>query len=216
MTLSLDEDSKEIVTQDLNNNPRKLQGHSGNLLVSLSRVAWLGWILFFVMVVAFLLQGFFYSLSTPIMATENGQIIGEIIYNEPYIRDDDQIKRSIKVWTEAYLVSNAATLDEDMSVSLSHTCPRLQKELIEEWRESDRYFKIKSQQLRTKVFWSQDTGGISLTHVRGEQYKAHVQGEVLNLDTNKSAQFNLDLSFELIKRYLKTPLGIEVCEAVDK
>ena len=216
MSLTLDDNTKSTVTQDLNGNAKKLQGPSGNLLVSLSRIAWLGWILFFVMVVAFLLQGFFYSLSTPIMATENGQIIGEIIYNEPYIRDESQIKRSIKVWTEAYLVSNASTLDEDMSVSLSHTCPTLQKELIEEWRDSDRYYKIKSQQLRTKVFWSQESGGVTLTHVRGDQYKALVKGEVLNLDTNKSAQFSLDLTFDLIKRYLKTPLGIEVCEAIDK
>lgn len=214
MAISLDDEQESQVTQSLNAKSTELQGHSGSLIVRLARLAWLGWILFFIMLVAFILQGFLNSLSTPVMATENGRIIGEVVYNEPYIRDRMQIQRAVKVWTESYLVSNASTLDEDMSIALSHTCPDLQTQLIKEWEATDHYYQVKSQQLRTKVFWAQEEP-IQLLKVRDFDYEAKIRGEVLNLDTNTSARFDLRVVFRLVKRSLSNSLGIEVCGARD-
>ena len=79
----------------------KAPSASDDLVAKAARFGSMGWIAFFITLFFLLLQNLVFALSDKqVMATQNGVVIGQVIFDEAKIRSNDEILADLKNWTK--------------------------------------------------------------------------------------------------------------------
>lgn len=179
---------------------------------------WLGWIFFAVFFVGAIVSFWVIQLNRPILAVEDGQVVGTVQYDNREIRSPDQIDRDLKQWLVHFVNVDAPTLWEDRAIAGAHLCPQqraIELEIIN--RHKAQYDAITSQRIRGAVnfdFEQQtDTHAVELEAYQGEHFRAILRAEtVLGLDTPKVDRVQFRVAGRFVQRSTRRPLGLEICE----
>lgn len=191
-----------------------------DLINKASRFSAFGWIAFFITLMALILQNLIYQLKpNPVLATVNGEVVGQVIFDEARTRATDRILSDIKQWVQACTTANKNTVYEDLSICLNHMDKDLANAKLAEYEKSNYAPSIASFGCeRTNTVFQDAATSIKRDPLSLAAFVS-IEGEVQCIESGKSplAQaFAIEIQAELVGRTTNAPLAIRVTDFWDK
>lgn len=116
-----------------------------DLITSYKRVSFLGWFLFIVTLLLLILQTAYYSIKVhPVMASENGKVIGQVIFDEPRLRMPSEILSDMRNVVRKCSSADKENIWDDMAVCFSHMNPKLAEASMSMYEQSGELLTIES------------------------------------------------------------------------
>ena len=192
----------------------------GDMLKATAWVGRLGWIAFFTLLIFFMLYALLQNAKiTPVLAVENGEIIGEIEwYDRP--RSNEEIVIDVSRWAKAYYSQDSDTIFEAAALSLSAMTAELHQQTMDNWGsdEIEKLFGtnylayIRDLQQEAKIQFDQNEG-ISLSG-DDDGYSAKVRGIVVVVpEINEqpvSIPFDTTIHFKTVSYSTINSLGLMI------
>jgi hypothetical protein len=201
------------MSEDMNLN-NKQPSHSDDLVAKAARFGAMGWIAFFITLLFLLVQNIVYTLSDKqVMATQDGQVIGQVIFDEAKLRSNDEIMADLKNWVKRCTSVNKTSIYEDLSVCLNHMSSELAEERLADYEKHNYAVKIEQYGCENTltIFDS------NKTHLERDSMNLLVvstlSGEKQCITAGKkptSQPFSLDIIATLKPRTDKLPLAFHV------
>lgn len=200
------------INQALTRQPNK------SLYQRLAMLNRLGWLVAFVLLIAFIAQSLVFTFSPRQILTADpasGAINGVVLFNDVLARDNTTVIRDLKAWTSSRLSLNSATIFEDAQIAINHLCAELQQQLLAEWQQTAYLASIQQSRGVAKVEF--DDSDIQLQRdASGSNFAAVIGGKVLiGAERSSSRPFRIRLGGKLLPKTQNTSLGIEVCDYAD-
>lgn len=178
----------------------------------------LGWFLFAVMVMAFVLQSIVFNFQPkPILTADpqTGDLNGTVLFNDVLVRDEAAITKDIKAWVSARLSLNSSTIFQDAQIALNHMCPELQTQVLDDWQTTAYLATIEASKGVAKVEFNDDGFVLQRDEV-GSGFSAVVDGQyVIGLVKPQRTPFRIEIKGTLLPKTQNTSLGLEVCSYAD-
>ena len=191
---------------------------SRTLLERTALIGWAGWVLFVLMLLAFIVQSIAFSFSPRQILTADpvtGQLNGLVVFNDVIARDDATVKRDLKAWVSARLSLNSSTIYEDATIALNHLCSQEQEALLADWRKTAYLAQIEQSKGVSKVEFSNDSVEVHRDKV-GNGFTAMISGDtVIGIVDPQRLPFKLEVKGDLFPKTESNTLGLEVCEYAD-
>jgi len=200
------------MTEDLNTaTPNDVQS---DLVNKASKMAIFGWIAFFITLFALIIQNLIIMLKpAQVLATEDGTVVGQVIFDEARIRPEDMILADLKTWVQNCTSVNKNTIYEDLSVCLNHMVPELAESRMTEFEETNYVVNVANIGCeRTSIAFDDEQIWIKKDEL-GYGVEAQIVGEVIcpqSSGTTPSQEFNIRLAGKLTPRNTTYPLGFNV------
>ena len=132
-------------------------GPSGWLIVRLQRYTLLGWFLFSLLSVVFVVYVLVAaSRPVPVIAVdESGRVLGSFEYLNPAMRSDLEISNGAKHWLQYYYSLNSKTIFEDYTSALNMMDESLRQSKLKEVIELNYLKKIENANTRSHIEYAQ-------------------------------------------------------------
>jgi hypothetical protein len=191
-----------------------------DLLKSLRRTAWIGWsvaaILFIVVLV---LVGVLVLRPTPLMGVdENGNVVGQVVFDEPRLRSSAQILSDMKGLARRCMTVSKISVWDDMEVCLNHVSDDIRNVMLETYEATGYLTRIEEYGCERVDFAFNDTNTGLTVHNRSDYYVEGVfEANVTCMDMGGNTPENMKLSLKavLVPKTTLNPLGIKVIEYAD-
>jgi len=188
----------------------------GNYVRAKNTVLWAGFLTMLVICLALSGSLLYVTMDPPVLAGENGKIIGHIQYDDVDVRSPVQIKRQLKEFVRYYKSFNSTTIGEDRLLAAQHMCPPLAKRAGAKWRSDKQNLNkiLASRQVSSVIF---EPNSVNITHLRGNEFEAIISAE-LQIPRGIRKEVNpikLQVRGTLIQMSNRFPLGLGVCKLVD-
>ena len=191
-----------------------------DLLKSLRRTAWIGWsvaaILFIVVLV---LVGVLVLRPTPLMGVdENGNVVGQVVFDEPRLRSSAQILSDMKGLARRCMTVSKISVWDDMEVCLNHVSDDIRNVMLETYEATGYLTRIEEYGCERVDFAFNDTNTGLTVHNRSDYYVEGVfEANVTCMDMGENKPENMKLSLKavLVPKTTLNPLGIKVIEYAD-
>ncbi len=207
------------MSEDMNLADREGLTAKDDYLVKIGRLSAVGWVLFFITFFALIVQSLFLTIKDKeLVATENGTVIGQVVFDESRVRSDDQVMADIK-----QLISHCTTVSrirvwEDLSICLNHLDKPLADQRVLEYEQSSYAINIEKFGCKNTDI-NFDNANTTLSRKRLDYMAgAVVAGEIQCLDNPKqptTQAFKIGMNVKLTARTDKSPLAIKVLEMWD-
>jgi len=191
-----------------------------DLLKSLRRTAWIGWsvaaILFIVVLV---LVGVLVLRPTPLMGVdENGNVVGQVVFDEPRLRSPAQILSDMKGLARRCMTVSKISVWDDMEVCLNHVSEDIRNVMLETYEATGYLTRIEEFGCERVDFAFDDKKTGLTVHNRSDYYVEGVfEANVTCMDMGGSQPESMRLSLKavLVPKTTLNPLGIKVIEYAD-
>ena len=109
-----------------------------DLVTKAARFGAFGWIAFFITLAALVVQNLFLLVRpNPVLASVNGEVVGQVVFDEARVRSNDQILGDLKMWVKGCTTANKNTVYEDLTVCLNHMDKALADTKVEEYQKNN-------------------------------------------------------------------------------
>ena len=205
--------------KDINAQDKKININD-SFVAQAQRQGRLGWVAFFMMLVVFLLQNIFIILKPKDVwaADINGNVVGQVLFDEAYYRSDDDVINDFKSWVKNCVSVNKSTIVNDESMCLTHmegdlADSRYNEMLLNEWIHQVSINGC------SKTDYTFDNEKTILIDRDNKGYKAEINlsGTVICLDSGTpiTQDFYINAKARLKSRTTTRPLAIEVYQMRD-
>ena len=189
-----------------------------DLITRQGRVAALGWVAFFIVLLVLVVQTLFIALRPKeVLASVDGKVVGQVVFDEARIRDNDAILADVKKWVERCSSLNKITIYEDLAVCLNHMDADLANERVTSYQKNNYASTIaKIGCTRTDIEF--DTSTTLERDNLGYQIVAVVEGRnicIIPGQKPKSQAFKQQIFAKLVNRDTNRPLGLIVSKFAD-
>jgi hypothetical protein len=191
-----------------------------DLVTKAARFGAFGWIAFFITLAALVVQNLFLLVRpNPVLASVNGEVVGQVVFDEARVRSNDQILGDLKMWVKGCTTANKNTVYEDLTVCLNHMDKALADTKVEEYQKNNYAPSVKEYGCdnTNTVF---DDKKIQLQRdALGLAVKASIEGEVQCVIPGKQPliqTFAIEVEADLVGRTTTSPLAIKVRNYWDK
>jgi len=207
------------MSKDLNIVEAPPEKVNDDLIAKASRFGAFGWIAFFITLFVLVTQNTIYMLMPKqVLASENGKIIGQVLFDEAKVRPVEAITADLKNWVLRCTSVNKITIYEDIAICLNHMEPELAELKMVLYEESLYLQKITQFGCeRTSITFDDSITSIT-RDTFGYSAVGRVAGEVTCFPTNdkpNSQSFDIQADMSLIKRTTNTPLALKVTDFRD-
>lgn len=202
----------EELNKGLSNNPSK------SLHARISFLGLLGWLLFVVAILAFVLQSIVFAHKPdPILTAdpETGVINGEVVFDAVSVRSNEIIVKDLKAWVSARLSLNSTTIMDDALIALNHMCSDLQNTTYAEWIDTAYLATIEATKGVAKVEFNDDEFALNRDRIGGG-YTAVISGNyIIGVGNPVRRGWRIQISGDLFPKTQNLPLGLKVCTYED-
>lgn len=203
------------VTEDLNavaNVPGALKA---DLVDRAARFGAAGWIAFAFTATALIVQNVVMAIMPdPVMAAENGKVIGQVIFDEAKIRANDEILGDVKSWVARCTSVNKLSIYEDLAICLNHMDQDLSEARLKDYEKRNYAVAIEKFGCeRPSVDFDNTKTTVKRKTDLPYEINATVAGNVLCAvpgDKAASQAFVVELSARLTDKTTALPLGFQV------
>lgn len=207
------------MSDDINKQDKPRTNVNDDLVASVRRGGRAGWIAFFITLGFLLIQNLIFSLKPPeVMASENGKVIGQVIFDEARIRSGNKVLADFKNWVVNCVSVNKVTIMEDTSQCLVHMEEELSEARVDELIAEKYVVRIEKTGC-VKVDYVFDPKVTRLIdHDRaGYDAVAELKGSVIckNSGNPISQDFYIKASARLVDRSVGRPLALSVYDMED-
>lgn len=196
----------------------RLQNPARDYARSATAFMWLGWLGLGALLMICIFGFVVINATRPLLAVEDGQVVGTVQYDDRQIRSLDQINRDLKQWLVHFVNVDANTLWEDRAIAGAHMCPRqrnIELGLLQEAKPL--YDTIVSQRVRGSVnfdFEAQKIKSVQLESYVNDHFRAVLRGEVVSgiSDHPKVRRVQYRVAGRFVQRTRQKPLALEICD----
>lgn len=205
------------MTDDLNTatppDPQK------DIVAKAARFGAFGWLAFFVTLGVLLVQNIVITLAPKsVLATTNGVVVGQVIFDEARIRSEDQILVDLKTWVQHCTSVNKNTIYEDLSICVNHMDGELADTRLSQYAESNYAVNIANIGCDRTLIKFDDEKTQTVRDSLGYAVESQVAGEVICQQPDGapvSQEFDVHVTAKLVPRNTNYPLGINVTSYED-
>jgi hypothetical protein len=152
------------------------------------------------------------------MATVNGKVVGQVIFDEARIRSNENIVIDVKSWVQHCSSINKHTVLEDLTICLQHMEAGLSEERLSFWEEQNYVSRIKNTGCSKTQIEFDDEQTIIVRDALQLAAQVKVAGSVICIQSNGDPlgqDFIWTVDAQLIPRDTNFPLGISVIDYKD-
>lgn len=191
-----------------------------DLLSSLRRTALVGWIVAGILfVVVLILVGVLVLRPTPLMGVdENGNVLGQVVFDEPRLRSPAQILSDMKGLARRCMTVSKISVWDDMEVCLNHVSEDIRNVMLETYEATGYLTRIEEFGCERVDFAFDDKKTGLTVHNRSDYYVEGVfEANVTCMDMGGSQPESMRLSLKavLVPKTTLNPLGVKVIEYAD-
>lgn len=205
--------------EDMNLATRTKVSPHDDLVYKASRFGAAGWCLAGILLLILIVENLYLALAPkPVLATQDGVVVGQVVFDETRVRSDDQILADLKVWTAKCTSANKLSIYEDLSVCLNHMAPDLANARLSEYEDTQYVVKIEKFGCQNTDVRFHDQAINLQREPLDHLAEAVISGEVICKDPGQkpaSQSFKFGLIAELVPRTSNKPLAINVIEQWD-
>lgn len=179
-----------------------------------------GWIAFAVTAFALIGQNIVMAvMPKQVMASENGKVVGQVIFDEAKIRADDEIIGDVKTWVARCTSVNKISIYEDLAICLNHMESNLADLRLKQYEKNN--YAVTIEKLgcdRPTVEFDNEQTQVSRKDSMSYELAANVTGRVIcAIPGDKPAvqSFAVDMMARLTNKSTARPLGFEVTSFKD-
>lgn len=196
----------------------RLKNPARDYAKSASAFMWLGWLGLGVCLISMILGFVWINQSRPVLAVENGQVVGTVQYHNRQIRSPEQIARDLKQFMVHYINIDSVTLWEDRRIFFKHLCEKQRNIIIADDRTPKRKDELEdmaNSNIRSSVNFNFEKAGIKaveLESYQGDHFRATLRAErVVGLNNLIVDRVQYRVQGRFVQRSETQPLGIELC-----
>ena len=190
-----------------------------DLVTKAARFGAFGWLAFAVVLLILVVQNLVLALTPKqVMATTDGKVVGEVVFDEARLRSEDDIMIDLKNWVQHCTSVNKNTIYEDLSICVNHMESDLAEHRIAQYQKNNYAVSIANSGCnRTKIDFNDKKSRVSREKL-GYAVDGRIAGRVIcpqNDGDAVSQAFNVEVAAKLVPRDTNHPLGINVLEYED-
>lgn len=186
-----------------------------DLVKKAQRFGLFGYFLAFLFALALVVQNLVYSLlPKEVWASEDGKVIGQVVFDEPMLRSSDVVLGDFKDWAGYCTTVKKGRVFEDLAVCVNHMNTDLANRQIEEYEKTQYGAWVETYGCEKTQVTFDDRTVIERSENRIDVV-AKIYGQQLCTDTEKAQDFAIYVKAELTHKTLASPLGFEVIEWSD-
>lgn len=206
-------------SENINQREGKPSAIKDDLVAKAARFGAFGWLAFFIMLIAFIVQNIIYTLiPQPTLATKDGTVVGQVLFDEARIRSVDDITIDLKALVQRCTSVNKHSIYEDMAICLNHMNKELADIRLDQYEANNYITNIANIGCeRTSIAFNPKQTKITRDDL-GYSATGYVVGEVICVTPGKkpiSQAFNVELTVELTARDTNRPLGFKITNFED-
>lgn len=199
-------------------NIKKPDSKTEDLVTKASRFGAFGWLAFFITLAILIIQNIIYALSpAPMYATSDGKVVGQVMFDEAYIRSSDDIQIDLQTFVQHCTSVSKINIWNDLAICNNHMDEALAEFYYNQYKENKYPAKIEKLGCeRTSIEFNDDTV-IERDEANKIIVNAVMSGNIICNDGKKpkSQAFKSKIRAMLTLRNENKPLGIEVSEYED-
>lgn len=120
---------------DIHVKPATGKTPSTDFITLAARYSLLGWVAFLVTLILLVAQTLFMTLKEPmVLASVNGEVVGQVIFDEARLRADEDIIRDAKHWLARCMSLDKHTIYDDLSVCVKHMDVALAQQRLDDYQ----------------------------------------------------------------------------------
>jgi hypothetical protein len=190
-----------------------------DLVAKAARYGAAGWVAFFLVLFALIAQNLILALSPKeVLATTDGKVVGQVVFDEPRIRSSDDIMIDLKSWVQHCTSVNKNTIYEDLSICVNHMKSDLAETRVRQYQQNNYAVSIANSGCnRTKINFDDQASSLQRDRL-GYGVEGTIVGEVIcpkGKGEPVSQEFNVKVVAQLVPRDTNFPLGLKVVEYED-
>ena len=182
-----------------------------------------GWLFSLILLFGLIAQNLIYAIMPDkVMAAENGQVIGQVIFDEPSLRSNSEIIGDIKKWATHCNSINKNTIYGSLSICYEHMTEEMGITIVTEHSEPRYQYGAYADHISATgcinddyTFYDESTGLISRD--KYNIVEAEIKGSQICLDGAEPYHndFYIKVKAKLIPRTSIISFGLEVSEYYD-
>lgn len=196
-------------------------GIHGSLMLKLQRFSVLGWVLFFLLLLAnVVVVAIDQIIPEPVIAVDaSGRVLGTFEFMDASQRTSEEILAGATYFVRNYVNVNSATIFEDYAAAVNMMSPTLAKTTLSEVRRTGYLTAIKEGETDSRIKFS--SGKETPTIIRREDLVAtvHLRGDIVvrYLNGNEAATpFDLTVLMRLVPRTTLSTHGLQIVEIKER
>lgn len=178
-----------------------------------------GWLAFFVTLFVLIAQNIILALAPKtVLATSDGVVVGQVVFDEARIRAPDQIMVDLKTWVQHCTSVNKNTIYEDLAICVNHMDAPLAEKRVQEYTQSNYAVNIANVGCDRTLIKFDDSGSSLTRDQLGFSIEGQIAGEVICQQPHGdpiSQEFDVRVYALLVPRDTNYPLGINVTSYED-
>lgn len=180
-----------------------------------------GWIAFGITALVLVAQNIALSvLPKQVMASENGVVVGQVIFDEAKIRADDEILADVKAWVARCTSVNRLSIYEDLAICLNHMDQDLADIRLKQYEKNNYVVTIEKFGCeRSAINFDNTKTHIARKDTLSYEITGQVAGDVIcSVPGDKPViqAFAIDLTARLKNKNTAHPLGLEITTFKDE
>ena len=185
-----------------------------DLVKKTQRFGYIGWFFALLFGLALVVQSLVISLK-PVQAVGvvDGVVIGQVVFDEPLLRDMDTITADLKIWLARCISVNKLTIYEDLSVCLNHMTKELGESTLAEYEDKQYAPYVESHGCENTSTSFDPVFSKVVKHENNPTVViAKLGGDIVCNDGKKrpSQDFQIAIVANLKNKTKTNPLGIEI------
>lgn len=207
------------MSQDINLESKQ-PSPGDDLIAKAARFGAFGWVAFFIVLTVLVLQNIYWQIRPqPTLATVNGEVVGQVVFDEARTRSNDQIIGDLKLWARSCTTANKNTVYEDLANCLNHMDKTLAETKLAEYEKTNYAPSIQAYGCDNTNTQFNDKEIVLTREPLGLAVHASISGDVQCVVPGKepiTQAFAIELEAMLIARTSMAPLAIKVTNFWDK
>ncbi len=217
MTPDRPDTSSDVHTAQWNPLARRFARSPQMMVLRLARYALLGWVLFFIVLITFVLHAMIATLRpVPVIAVnERGEVIGEFEYLNNAMRTDEEVIAASMYFVERYLSLNSASIYDDYAIALSMMSPAMQEKTLDEIKATGYLKRIANSAIHSHIEYHAPP---TLLQRKGAEVMVHLIGNMVVIGTTQQdgeqtkKAFDMTLLAEMVPRTIRQTQGIHILD----
>lgn len=187
---------------------------SDDLVIKAARFGAFGWVVAAILLLVLIVQNLIIGLSEkPVLATHDGKVVGQVVFDEARLRSDDQVLADLKKWVAKCTTVNKLSVYEDLAICLNHMDPKLAEQRLADYEQNLYATRIEKYGCKdTEIVFSDEETQLTrkpLDYLAEATLAGEVQCKTPNQEP-VGQEFKINVVASLTERTTYNPLAIRV------
>ncbi|MCG8313818.1 MAG: hypothetical protein MI976_11425 [Pseudomonadales bacterium] len=190
-----------------------------DLVIKAARFGAFGWLVALVLLFVLITQNLVIALAgKQVLATHNGKVVGQVVFDEARLRPDDEVLADLKKWVSKCTSVNKVSIYEDLAICLNHMAPELAEKRLADYESNLYATRIEKYGCKDTEIAFKDSDTSLEREPLDYVAEATLSGEVICKYPNQEPlgqEFKIHVIASLTERTTYNPLAIRVTNSWD-